>query len=311
MRPEIFRSCLGLVLALSAASARESDVPAAFRTDSSTSEPIRKLEAGQAQIPAPKPDSASRLDSATVRLTRRRPAIAIWAAVEFSDLDAKDIFKADFARRMADDSLESLQPFEEAHLSFPAGLQADFPLGPWFDAVAKVRFSWYKQVAILGRKDHSSAGEAWYAVQSSLGGAGLRFYVPPSLLSVTGSLGVYAQFLWMWNLGRSELYTQYGSASARVDPAGSGYELQFGLQKAFEGSWQVAASLGFVNQEYVSDTPWSHLLRSAPPAGKVAWGSSSVQAMLALWYHFGPPPADSRAAKTAPPGPAAPVSPVR
>jgi hypothetical protein len=155
-------------------------------------------------------------------------------------------------------------------------------------------------------------------VQSTLGGAGLRFYVPPSLLSVTGSLGLYAQFVWLWDLGRSELYTKYGSAPARFDPAGSGYELLFGLQQPLKGPWRLAGSLGYVKQDFESDRNWSDLLRNAPPAGRVSWGSSSIQANLALWYHFGasadtasapasPRPAGLPApANAAPPAPATP-----
>ena len=296
--------------------AQSADSLPAFRNDSAAADPFRQVEAGQSpwSRAQAKLDTGFRADTVTAKLTRRRPAVSLWLGAEFSDLDAKDIFKADLAKRLAADSLESLQPFEEAHLSFPVGVQAVFPLGPWFDAVARARFSWYRQTAVLGHKDRSSAGEAWYAVQASLGGAGLRFYVPPSLLSVTGSLGLYAQFLWLWNLGASELYTRYGNARARIDPAGSGYELQFGLQRALRGPWQLAGSLGFVSQEYASDRNWSDLLRSAPPAGQVRWGSSSIQANLALSYHFGAPAADTSSAPapdTMRPGapPAAPAAP--
>ncbi|MBW8887471.1 MAG: hypothetical protein JF616_06900 [Fibrobacteres bacterium] len=282
--------------------AQSADSLPAFRTDSAAADPFRKIEAGQSPLfPAkPKTDTGFRADSVTAKLTRRHPAISIWTAAEFSDLDAKEVFKADLSNLELTDSLDPLQSYEEAHLSFPIGIQAVYPLGPWFDAVAMARASWYKQTAILGHRDanHTAAGEQWYAVQSTLGGAGLRFYLPPSLLSVNGSLGLYAQLLWLWNLGGSELYTKYGSAPARIDPAGSGFELLFGLQHALKGPWLVAGSLGYVKQDYVSNRNWSDLLRSAPPAGRVSWGSSSIQASLALWYHFGVP-ADSATVKPA------------
>jgi hypothetical protein len=285
--------------------AQAADSLPAFRSDSAAADPFRKIEAGQSPLAGqkPKPDTGFRADSVTAKLTRRHPAVSLWLGAEFSDLDAKEIFKADLTQRELTDSLDALQPYEEAHLSFPIGIQAVVPLGSWFDAVAMARASWYKQTAILGHRDanHTAAGEQWYAVQSTLGGAGLRFYVPPSLLSVTGSLGLYAQFLWLWNLGGSELYTRYGSAPARIDPAGSGYELLFGLQQPLKGPWLLAGSLGFVKQDYASDRDWSDLLRSAPPSGRVSWGSSSIQAGLALWYHFGVP-ADSASVKPAAPG---------
>jgi len=299
-----------LSLAAADAAAQSADSLPAFRTDSAAADPFRKIEAGQSPLSAPKPktDTGFRADSVTAKLTRRHPAVSVWTGAEFSDLDAKDVFKADLGKLQLDDSLDPLQSYEEAHLSFPIGIQAVFPMGPWFDAVAMARASWYKQTAILGHRDanHTAAGEQWYAVQSTLGGAGLRFYVPPSLLSVTGSLGLYAQFLWLWNLGGSELYTKYGSAPARIDPAGSGFELLFGLQHPLKGPWLLAGSLGYVKQDYASDRNWSDLLRSAPPAGRVSWSSSSIQASLSLWYHFGVS-ADTATARPAPAGPPEPA----
>ncbi len=300
------------VLALTAGAARSAaqsaDSLPAFRTDSASADPFRKAEAGQAPWAAApaKADTGLIADTVTARLTRRRPSLSVWLGAEFSDLDAKEAFKADLQQRLkesasAGDTLQILQPVEEAHLSFPIGIQAVVPLGPWFDAVGMARFSWYKQAAVLARtdKEKTAGGQAWYALQSTLGGVGLRFYVPPALLSVTGSLGLYSQFLWLWNLGGSEIYTRYGSAPARLDPAGAGFELLFGLQKALTGPWQLAGSLGFVKQEFTSDTRWDRLLQSASPPGKVRWASSSLQANLALAYHFGARAADSAAAKSA------------
>jgi hypothetical protein len=304
-------ACLALAAAVSAGAQSADSLPA-FRTDSAAQDPFRKVEAGQSPWSTPKPaspDTGFRADTVTAKLTRRHPAFSVWLGAEFSDLDAKEDFEADLAARTAKDSLKTLQAYEKAHLSFPLGVQAVYPIGAWFDVVAKARASWYKQTAILGRPaDNTSAGELWYAVQATLGGAGLRYYVPPSLLSVTGSLGLYVQALWLWNLGGSELYTKYGSAPARLDPFGSGYELQFGLQQALKGPWQVAGSIGFVQQDYTSDRNWSDLLHSAAPAGRVHWGSSSVQANLALWYHFGAPP-DTSAAKPAGSAQAVPAMP--
>jgi hypothetical protein len=325
-----FRAPLALAMALASlhaaalpVSAQSADSLPAFRSDSASADPFRQVEAGGSPWAAPKPkaDTGFRADTVTAKLTRRHPSLSLWLGAEFSDLDAKDDFKTDLAERLkasasAGDTLQVLQPFEEAHLSFPVGIQAVFPLGPWFDAVGMARFSWYKQNAVLAHTDlnKSPAGQAWYVSQSSLGGAGLRFYVPPSLLSVTGSLGLYAQFLWLWNLGGSELYTRYGSARARLDPAGAGFELLFGLQKALTGPWQLAGSLGFVKQDYASDREWKALLPYSAPAGNVRWGSSSLQANLSLAYHFGAHEADTASAKPGallptPPAPSASSAP--
>ena len=320
------RSTVAAALAISLAiasvpraGAQAADSLPAFKTDSAAQDPFRKAEAGPglwsgnpSQTPA-KPDTGNRRDTVTARLTKRRPAVSIWLGADFSDLDAKETFDAALKARItrqSSDSLTTLQSYESVHLAFPIGLQAVVPLGPWFDAVAKTRGSTYKQTAILGDKNKRSAGEEWYTVQTTLVGLGLRSYIPPALLAVTGGLGLYAQGLWLWNLGLTEIYTPYGSAPARVEPLGCGYELQFGLQQALTGPWQLAGSIGFVQQDHTSDRKWSELIRDAAPAGKAHWGSSSVQANLALWYHFGVPQdtakATAKPAAPAPKGPAAP-----
>ena len=309
---------LTLLAALFATGARaqSADSLPAFKTDSAAQDPFRKAEAGPglwsgnpSQTPA-KPDTGNHRDTVTARLTKRHPAVSIWLGADFSDLDAKETFNAALKARTTRDSLEPLQSYESVHLAFPIGIQAVVPVGPWFDAVAKTRASSYKQTAILGDKNKRSAGEEWYTVQTTLGGLGLRYYIPPALLSVTGGLGLYVQGLWLWNLGLTEIYTPYGYASARMEPLGCGYELQFGLQQALTGPWQLAGSIGFVQQDHTSDRKWTELLRDAAPAGKVHWGSSSLQANLALWYHFGAPQDTAKtAAKPATPAPKGPAGP--
>ncbi len=299
------------------ARAQSADALPAFKTDSAAQDPFKKAEAapapwsGNPTGTAAKPDTGNRRDTVTARLTKRHPAISVWLGADFSDLDAKNAFNASLKARTDRDSLETLQGYESVQLAFPGGLQAVLPLGPWFDAVAKTRSFWSKQTAILGDKNKRAAGEEWYTSQANLGGLGLRYYVPPSLLSVTGVLGVYFQGVWLWNLGGTEIYTPYGSAPARFEPLGSGYDLQFGLQHSLSGPWQMAISIGFVQQDLTSDRNWSHILRDAAPAGHVHWSSSAAQANLALWYHFGVP-ADSvksgaAAAAAKPNPPAAPV----
>lgn len=310
----------GLMLATAASAADQAaDSLPAFRTDSAAADPFRKAEAGPSPWsnaqPGAKADTGSRRDTVTARLTHRHPAISVWLGADFSDLDAKEAFNTSLTARILRDSAtlaaSPLQGYEPVHLSFPVGIQGVFPLGNWFDAVAKTRFSTYKQLAILGDKNKRSAGEEWYAVQANLGGLGLRYYIPPSLFSVTGGLAMYAQGVILWNLGGTEIYTPYGTAPARFQALGSGYELQFGLHQALKGPWRLAGSIGFVQQDHTSDSRWDDIMRDAAPSGRAHWSSSAVQANLALWFHFGVP-SDSTAAKSpaaAPVSGAAPVAP--
>ncbi|MDB5103591.1 MAG: hypothetical protein JWP91_1280 [Fibrobacteres bacterium] len=291
--------CLALLWIAGAAvpsSSQTADTLPAFKPDSAIQDPFRKVEAGPSPwsaaptaVPKTRADSAA-ADTVTERLRKRHPAFSVYLGVDFMDFDAKDAFRTSLAVREARDSaigLKTLQDFEPVHMAFPIGLQAVFPVGPYLDVVAKTHSFWYKQTAVLGDRNSNHAGDEWYAVQSNLGGVGIRYYIPPSFLSVTGGLGLFMQGLLYWNLGGSELYTPYGSAQARFNPSGSAYEIQFGMQQALTGPWRLAGAIGFLQQDFTSDQAWTGIMRYAPPTGKAHWGSSAVQATLGLWYHFG------------------------
>lgn len=300
------------------------DTLPAFKPDSAVQDPFRKVEAGPSPwsanptaSPESKSDSArdgaaAAADSVTDRLRKRLPAVSIYLGVDFMDFDAKDAFQASLDFRRAQDSLIVLQEYEPVHLSFPIGIQASIPIGGYLDVVAKTHAYWYKQTAVLGDKSSNHVGDEWYAVQANLAGLGLRFYIPPTFLSVTGGLGLYTQALLYWNLGNSEIYSNHGSALAEFDPAGSGYELQFGMHQALKGPWRLTGAIGFLQQDFTSKQSWSRVVGYAPPTGKAHWGSSSIQATLNLWYHFGTDSLADKSAETANPSsnvyPAVPAS---
>lgn len=271
----------------------------AFKSDSAAQDPFRQVESGPSPFgvkPAAasggRPDTgAVHIDSVTSQLRKRRPGISVYLGVDFIDFNAKEKFQNSLAARITGDSSLSpspLQPYELVHLAFPVGMQASYPISTYLDLVAKTHSYWYKQTAILGNKTtNTHAADEWYAVQANLGGAGIRYCLPPALLSVSGQLGLYTQGIWYWNLGNSEIYTPYGHATSSFRPLGSGYELQFGFQKAMTKPWQVTGAIGFIHQQFSSTQEWKDVLAYAPPPGKVGWASSSIQATLNLWYNFG------------------------
>lgn len=291
-------ACLAMAARVRAQSPVADSLPA-FKPDSLAQDPFRKVEAGPSpwtQVPAAAPqsgkDSAARSDSLASQLGRRRPALSVHLGVDFFDLDAKEDFSASLAalikdRTEAGDTLKVLQGYDPVHLAFPIGLQAIVPVGSNLDLVLKTHSYWYRQKAILGHADSRHARDGWYAVQANLGGMGVRYYVPPSLLSVTGGLGLFVQGVVFWNLGGTEIYTPYGSAPARRDPLSSAYEIQFGVLQSVSGPWQLAGSIGFLQQDFTSARRWNEILAYAPPEGKVHWGSSAISASMNLWYRFG------------------------
>lgn len=283
-------------------SAQSADSLPSFRTDSAAADPFKKVEAGPSvwsanPTAAPKTTRSDSIsaDTVTERLRNRHPAVSLYLGVDFMDFDAKETFQAALEARRAGDSLKVLQDYEPVHLAFPIGLQAVFPVSGYLDLVAKTHSYWYKQTAILGDQASNHSGDEWFAVQANLAGVGLRYYVPPAFLSVTGGLGLFAQGIVYWNVGNTSIYTPYGEALADFDPLGSGYEIQFGLQKAVTGPWLMSGGIGFIQQEFASSSDWSHVLNRAVPPGKAHWGSSSILASLNLWYHFGVRGAASKA----------------
>jgi hypothetical protein len=258
-----------------------------FRPDSLRDGAIRAAESAPSPF-ARRRTTRDSADSVAALLRGRRPGISVHLGLNFLDLDAKDVFNTSLQARLLRDSLAALQPYEPVHIAIPAGIQAMLPVGPHFDLMAKTHSYWYRQTAVLGRGG-SAAGEEFYAVQAHLGGAGLRYYIPPDLLSVSGQLGIYVQGIYYWLLGGGEIYTNHGSAPARFDPQGSAFEIQAGFSRAISRPIQLSGSLGYIQQDYASDREWSSLVASNPPPGKVRWSAGAIQASFSLWYHFGVP----------------------
>jgi hypothetical protein len=282
----------------------------AFKTDSLRDEPFRQIEAGAPPAGQKVPQTQAARDSATSKLRGRGAAVSAYLGVSFLDLDAKQTFANALEARRAAGNLRILQNYEPVHLAFPLGLQAVFPIGNHFDFVAKTYSYWYTQSAILGDSLSRRQGDEDYSVQANLGGVGLRFYMPPDLLSVSGSIALYVQGVYYWQIAGAEIYTQHGSAPARFAPEGSAYEILLGFQQDVTKPWSLTGTVGFMQQNYSSDKPWSDLLPQGAPPGNVEWSAASLQAAFNLWYHFGVKPAapvSVAAPASGAPGPAAAV----
>lgn len=283
----------------------------AFRSDSLDDRNIREAESAPSPFAqSPARDSA---DSVAALLRGRRPAVSLYAGIDFIDLDATDALVDALDARIDRDSLVVLQPYESVHLAFPFGIQAVLPAGAYFDLVAKTHSYWYKQTAVLGRANVTDANddkdEEFFAVQAHLGGAGLRYHIPPALLTVTGNLGLYVQGVYYWLLGGGELYTNHGSAPAEFDPAGSAWEIQLGLNRPVSRFWGITGNIGYMAQNYASDKPWSAILVDRAPAGTVDWELAAITANFNLWYYFGVPKPAKAPPRSASPALTAPTAP--
>jgi len=291
---------LSILIQFTAASPADS-LPA-FKSDSASADRFRQLERGGFSSGGIAPSGASptvaqsdtgkvHFDSVTSMLRKRKLALTVYFGVDFFDFDGKEQFQNSLNTRISGDTtLSTLQPYENVHLAFPLGLQINVPIQTYLDLVLKTHSYWYQQTAILGNKTTKAhVADESYNVQGNLGGLGLRYYLPPAFISVSGQMTLYAQTVWYWNLGNSEIYSNYGSASANFDPTGSGFEIQLGYLQPLTKAWQITNSLGFIHQSFDSDTEWKNVVEYAPQAGKAHWGSSGIQANISLEYHFGIP----------------------
>ena len=268
------------------------DSLAAFKSDSALADPFQKVESGAAAF-GTKPSSVSdtgskRTDSVTALIKKRRPGVSLYLGIDFIDHSSKTNFQNSLIARDSAQGLNTLQGYEPVHLTFPVGLEVNIPLSPYLDWVVKFHSYWYKQTAILQNSvTKTPAGDEWFVVQGNLVGTGIKYCIPPALLSVTGQLGLTVQGIWYWNLGNSEMYTRYGNAKAEFGPLGSGYEIQLGFQQEVTKPWTISGGLGFLHQEYASKNSWGQILKYSAPTGSVDCKISAISVTINLWYYFG------------------------
>lgn len=265
------------------------DSLASFRHDSLDAEKFRRIESGQ----SPKDTAKVKRDTAALasqlqQFLNRPPYFALHAGVGFLDLGGREHFiTALETRRQQTFRGRILQPYESVNLYFPAGLLAGIRVFPYADLVLKTHSFWLRQTALIGDSLNGAGQEEYYAVQGHLAGLGAKVYVPLEILSAQGHGQFYLQALPYWDLGASEIYGSHGSAKAKWNPTGSGFELQLGFLHGNDARFTWTAALSYLHTSWTSKTTWNQILPDPDP-GAVHWGGNALQIQFFLFWNAHP-----------------------
>ena len=254
-----------------------------FRSDSAQAGAIRQVEAG-----ATSADTTRALapgDSLFAKLKRRGPYVGLSAGVSFAEHSARDRFTAAMNAQAAADSQRTLQRQDPVHVYFPVGLVFGVPVLPNFDLLLRSEHYRYR-VTGLAQKGNDAPTEFWYVNQGHLAGAGVKWLVPGSLLTVTGQPGLYLAYTHLWNFGHSGMRSPEGSLRARTTPGGAGFEIQAGFQQDFDKRWVLTGGLSFSRLAFESAGEWSNVVAGAAP-GQADWTLTSMRFALQGLYQFG------------------------
>jgi hypothetical protein len=256
-----------------------------FRSDSSKQDAIRKVEAGVAGRDSTK--SIARADSLRKKMKTRGPYVGVSLGVSFAEHSARDRFTNTMSARATAAGQRILQRQDPVHVLFPAGLLVGFPVLPNFDVMVRTEHSYYR-VAGLSQKDNEAATEHWYVNQTHLAGAGGRWLVPVSLLSVNGESGLYLGYTHFWNFGPTGIRSPDGRVAATFKPTGAGMELQAGFVQDFDKRWALTGGFAWSRLSFKSDDLWANVApASSAPSEQAEWSVSSMRFAMQGVYQFG------------------------
>lgn len=256
-----------------------------FRSDSSKTEAIRAVEAGGSRNDSTRAERRARRDSLALKQERRGPYVGLSAGVAFARHSGSDRFAAAMTAQAAADTQRVLQDQDPVHVLFPAGLLIGVPVTRHLDLLLRTEHFHYR-VTGLAQKGNEPPTEFWYVNQGHLAGAGIRWLVPVSLLTVAGQPGLHVTYTHFWSFGPTGMRAPGGSVAARPGVAGAGYELQAGFLQDFDARWALTGSLGFSRLSFRSRGDWSNVVASTVPE-RAEWTLTSMRFALQGLYQFG------------------------
>jgi hypothetical protein len=289
----LFVSILALACALpdassaqTAASATDATSSPVFQSDSAKFDAIRDVEAGKTAVS--KKDSGrtlARNDSLVAKLKRRGPYVGLSAGLAFAEHSARDLFTAEMSSKASAKGERILQKQDPVHVFFPVGLMLGYPVSRHFDAIVRTEHIYYR-VTGLGQKDNEAPTEYGYTQQAHFAGAGVRWLLPVSLLTVSGQPGLFLSYTHLWSFGPTGIRTSDGSVRAFTDPAGAGFEIQSGFQQDFDKRWILVGGLSFSRLALQSHGDWSNVAFNTG-SGSAEWTITSMRFALQGLYQFG------------------------
>lgn len=256
-----------------------------FRNDTASREAIRKVDAGVSGADSAR--SVARADSLRQKLKRRGPYMGLTLGVAFAEHSARDRFTSEMTAKATTAGQRILQRQDPVHVLFPVGLIAGIPLVGNLDLIVRTEHSYYR-VAGLAQKDNESATEYWYVNQTHLAGAGARWLVPVSLLTVNGQSGLYFGYTHFWSFGPTGIKSPDGSVVAKFAPAGAGMEVAAGFQQDFDKRWALTGGFAWSRLAFSSDGTWTNVApNSSAPSEQAEWTVGSMRFALQGVYQFG------------------------
>jgi hypothetical protein len=261
------------------------DSLASFRPDSIDAQKFDAIENGRNSKDTAKAKQDTAVLASSLKLfLNRKPYYAAHAGVGFLDLNGREHFVAALEARRVAKQGKILQPYENVNLYFPAGFLAGMRVFDYLDILAKTDAFWYRQTALLGDSLNGPGTEEFYALQGQLLGLGLRLYIPQEILSARDHGHLYFEISRYFDLGATEIYSSYGSASAQWNPMGSTTEFQMGFMHSLDTRFTWSGALSFIHSSWVSNRTWNTIL---PNSGsqKVAWGGNALQMRFFLFWN--------------------------
>jgi hypothetical protein len=169
---------------------------------------------------------------------------------------------------------------------FPAGLLLGIPVSRHIDVMLRTEHFHYR-VTGLAQKDNEAPTEYWYVNQAHLAGAGVRWLVPISFMTVTGQPGLHVSYTHFWSFGPTGIRSPDGSVRARSEPAGAGYEIQLGFQQDFDKRWALTGGLALSRLSFRSDGDWINVIPGAAAGEPAEWTLQSLRIAVQGLYQFG------------------------
>ena len=168
----------------------------------------------------------------------------------------------------------SSEIYEQVLVMIPAGFVLGIPITKYLDITLSTLSFWKKQEALVENMTPDTVlkngGDTIngninnktikFVIQSNLAGLGIKFYFPSGFLSIeTGKL-IYLSYTHLWNLGKSQIYSDYGISTSGFSSSGVGYEVALGFQIKTWKKIAILGNLAFTHLHYVSNDTWGTVL---------------------------------------------------
>ena len=185
-----------------------------------------------------------------------------------------------------DSTLVKKQLFQKVNFCFPIYTGLDWRINQSNHLGLGVGFLYDRESVILTDRN-SSAHQIYYVVQSMPVFLEWRIGISPHLMTLEGKQRFSATVRWWWLPTLTEVYSTWGSLSAKTSPWGNGWSASLGYQIIEWKGLRVSADLGYSSLSVDGNAPWSKVLpysdTSAHPQN-ASWDLGGIQMNFRVTY---------------------------